>query len=263
MRLSKSLRFVSHMARYFAEAAKIKLTSSNDAERLRKYSQNASKYSKLALANLRIKIDLKYTSEIDFKKRNYLMVSNHMSYLDAVITSSIQPCLFVTSVDMGEKFFIGTFAEMGGSIFIERRNRSRVEGDRSAITKALKEGFNVVIYPEGTSTDGSKVLPFKKSLLTAAAEAGVEILPMAVKYKEINGQSFQPGNCDKVCWYGSMDFLSHIQGVIGLDSCKVEVSFLPPIQTNPNSTRDELADSAFSAVSNSYHGIRTELSTAN
>ncbi len=187
-------------------------------------------------------------------KQNFLIVSNHMSYLDILIMASVQPSVFVTSVDMGEVFFLGSMAEMAGSVFVERRHRERVESDRAAISDALKHGHNVALYPEGTTSDGSQVLPFKKSLLMAAVDARVDILPVALKYKSINGEPFRPGNHGKICWYGSMGFLPHLVSMLSLKSIHAELQFLPPIEVRADSTRDELAVRAHHAVATAYRG---------
>lgn len=199
-------------------------------------------------------LDLKLVGFDEFKRRNknYLIVCNHMSYLDVMLMASVMPCVFVTSVDMGETKFLGTMAEMGGAIFIERRNRERVDADRSTMANALRKGHNVVIYPEGTSTNGSGVLPFKKSLLTAAVEGGVDIQPVVLRYTEINGEPFSEKNRDVVCWYGDMPFVSHLTRVLSLKSWKAELRFLSPIAVHPNSTRDELAEKSHRLIAQTY-----------
>jgi 1-acyl-sn-glycerol-3-phosphate acyltransferase len=145
-------------------------------------------------------------------------------------------------------------AELGGSIFVERRNRSQVDRDLSNMTQALRDGFNVMIYPEGTSTNGLKLLPFKKSLLMAAVEAERDIMPVVLKYVSIDGEPFGPNNCDKVCWYGKMSFVPHFIQLMGLKKIKVRVEFLPPIKVTKDSSRNELAEKCFNAIHTAYFG---------
>lgn len=237
---------------YAGSAAFGKVSIRDRHRRLSFFSKNIAKYTKrvLKLFNFEIVV-LGLDSEL-MTRKNFLLVSNHLSYLDVLILSSIQPCVFVTSLDMKEQFFLGDMAELGGSIFIERRHRGQVSNDVSTMAETLRAGHNVVIYPEGTSTNGEKVQPFKKSLLMSAVEAGVDILPVVVKYIEINGSPFNLENRDRVCWYGDMGFLPHMLGLMKLKKVKVELHFLNPIQVTKDSSRHDLADQCHSSISSIY-----------
>jgi 1-acyl-sn-glycerol-3-phosphate acyltransferase len=81
---------------------------------------------------------------------------------------------------MKETPFLGHLAELGGCLYVERRDRSNINNEMLQIREALQQGFNVVLYPEGTSTNGEQVLPFKKTLMTAAAGTSVPIMPMVL-----------------------------------------------------------------------------------
>lgn len=247
----KGVKLASQMGLYLGEAGLTRLIAPR-SDRLTDLCENASKYARRGLKTINLDVKVSGFDLEKMNRQNFLIVSNHMSYIDMLVMSSIQPCLFVTSVDMGEIPFLGTMAELGGSIFVERRNRDRVEQDRKAIAVALQEGHNVALYPEGTSTDGSKILPFKKSLLMAAVDAHTDILPVALRYTEIDGIPFCPSNCDKVCWYGDMDFLSHILNLVKLQSIRAELIFLEPIRVRTDSTRDELAARSHTAIAAAY-----------
>ena len=173
------------IAAYMAQASLGKVLIRDPHDRLRFFIENISRWGSRALDILNFQIEVVGLEKLDLKNRNYLFVSNHMSYLDVLIFSAKVPSVFVTSVDMGQVFFLGTLAEMGGSIFVERRSRHRVDQDLSNMTNTLRNGFNIVIYPEGTSTDGQKLLPFKKSLLMSAVDSEREIVPVALKYMSV------------------------------------------------------------------------------
>lgn len=250
------------IASYMAQASMGKVLIRDPHDRLRFYIENVSKWCSRALATWNFKIEAIGLEKLDMKNKNYLFVSNHMSYLDVLIFSSKVPSVFVTSVDMGEVFFLGTLAEMGGSIFVERRHRQRVDQDLTSMTETLRHGFNIVIYPEGTSTDGQKVLPFKKSLLMSAVDAEREIVPVALKYVSIDGKPFDKSNADKVCWYGDMTFADHCLGLLKNQSVKVELHFMDPISTALTSANDrirtELAEKAWIAIQEKYFENRPE-----
>ncbi len=190
------------------------------------------------------------------KKENFLVVGNHLSYLDPFVMASILPTLFVTSVDMGETAGLGHVCKIAGCIFVERRNRTTIEKDIAQMTDALKDGLNVTIFPEGTSGDGADLLPFKKSLLMSAVFAGKNILPVTLKYTEIDGEPFNRENHDKICWYGDeMPFGPHFLRLMTVRSLKAELHFLPVIPVTAESTRQDLADKSFTAIRNCYLGL--------
>lgn len=250
------------IAAYMAQASLGKAFIRDPHDRLRFFIENVSKWCSKALATWNFEIEAVGLEKLDMKNRNYLFVSNHMSYLDVLIFSSKVPSVFVTSVDMGEVFFLGSLAEMGGSIFVERRHRQRVDQDLSSMTDTLRNGFNIVIYPEGTSTDGQKILPFKKSLLMSAVEAKKEIVPVALKYVSIDGTPFDKSNADRVCWYGDMTFADHCLGLLKNKSVKVELHFMSPISTEVTSAteriRTELAEKSWHAIQEAYFTDRPQ-----
>ncbi|MCM2282312.1 MAG: 1-acyl-sn-glycerol-3-phosphate acyltransferase [Bdellovibrionaceae bacterium] len=237
---------------YVAQASVGKALIRDEVRRRRFYIENITRYARLALKTMNFEVEaVGYEGKFDGGK-NYLIVSNHMSYIDILCLSSVHSAMFVTSKDMGENLFLGTLAELGGSVFVERRHRAHVERDLTQISTALQQGFDVCLYPEGTSSNGQGVLPFKKSLLMAAVEAGVDILPMTIKYTHINDQEFSSENADQVCWYGDMDFAPHLLGLFGVDSVKARLEFLEPIPVTKDSSRHDLAGQAYRAIVENY-----------
>ena len=230
-----------------------------EVARRKYYLRQTGRYCRAGLKVMGVDVDVVGFDEARFAAANFLFVGNHMSYLDVLIMASRLPSVFVTSVDMGEAPILGDLAELGGSIFVERRDRSRIDRDLSAMTEALQEGFNVVIYPEGTSTDGQRVLPFKKSLLMSAVESGRDIQPFCLRYTEIDGKPFDSDNADRVCWYGTMDFAPHFFALHGLKSVRAELRFLEPIKVTPQSTRGELSESCHRAIDRAYFDGRENL----
>lgn len=239
---------------YAAQASVAKATIKERNDRLRYFTENVSKWAGRALDAMNFELEVIGYDEKRMAEQNFLMIGNHMSYVDILVTSSVEPIVFVTSVDMGETAFLGQMAELGGSIFVERRNRSQIGRDLGVIADTLRSGFNVMIYPEGTSSDGQKLLPFKKSLFMSAVEAETDILPVCLKYVEIDGEPFGPENAHKVCWYGDMTFAPHFLQMLKLKRVKAELHFLEPIKVTKESTRHELAEKAYNAIHAAYFG---------
>jgi len=173
--------------------------------------------------------------------RNYLFVGNHLGILDVIIMASIRPTLFVTSVEMQKTPGLGLLCEMGGCLFVERRNRSNIHQEIDEIREALKQSFSITLYPEGTSTNGEKVLPFKKSLLVAAAGTGVPIKPMVINYRQVNGHPMSHEWRDHVFWYGDQTFPPILWRLLQLRSCVAELEFLDEIEVHSDEQRREVA----------------------
>jgi 1-acyl-sn-glycerol-3-phosphate acyltransferase len=246
------LTTVSLVARYAGKATLGKLRIRDQQKRMKFFSKNVGHYTKKVLDNFNVELKVFGHDPSTFENRNYLFVSNHLSYLDIMVISSVHPCVFVTSVDLGESFFLGQMAELGGSLFVERRHRGQIGRDIGTIADTLRAGHSVVIYPEGTSHNGERVMPFKKALLNAAIDAGVDVVPIVVKYTEIDGKPFSLENRDRICWWGEMQFFPHLLGLLKVKSVKAELHFLEPIRVTKESTRHELAERAHKAISDVY-----------
>lgn len=237
---------------YAARGVIAKKVIRNQNSRLKYFTKNVSKRSREALGRLNFEVQVKGFDAELMANENFLLVCNHMSYLDILVVSSVLPSVFVTSNDLKESGFLGTLAELGGSIFVERRNRSKIEKDLEQMTSTLKDGFNIMIYPEGTSSNGDTILPFKKSLLMSAVFAGKDIVPVCLKYREINGEPFSAANRDHVCWYGDMNFMPHFLQLLKTKKVVVELEFLKVVKTTPESTRDDLAKQCYDQISTAY-----------
>ena len=240
------------MAAYAAEASFGKLRIRGHDKQLRFFTENVGKWCRRCLKAMNVKVVPVGYDPAMFENKNYLLVGNHLSYVDILVLSSVQPSVFVTSVDMGETKFLGPMAELGGSIFVERRSRAHINRDLGVMADTLRAGHNVVIFPEGTSTDGERVHPFKKSLLMSAVAAKKDVLPIVIKYVEIDGKPFSLENRDKICWYGDMGFGPHFMGILKTKSLTAEIHFLEPIHVTESTTRHELAEKAFNQISSVY-----------
>lgn len=207
--------------------------------------------SKRLLNNLNIHVNVHRKDE-DLFERNYFMVCNHMSYFDILILSSVRPAVFVTSVEMERTFFLGDMAKLGGSFFVDRINRRKMKSEVEALVNLLNQGFNVFIFPEGTSTDGSEILPFKKSLFRVPFQAQFPILPICLKYRTIDGKPFSMENCDRVCWHGDMTFAPHFLQLLGVKEVIVDVHYLNPLYPKDFANHGDLALAARESISQVY-----------
>lgn len=171
-----------------------------------------------------------------------LLVSNHLSYLDIVVICSVVPAVFVSKAEVRRWPVFGALAKMGGTIFIRRERRLDVGAVNGEIEKALADGALVVVFPEGTSSDGETVLPFRASLLEPALRGGHEISLACLRYELADGDAKT-----EVCYWGDHSFFPHLLNLLGKKSVRATLRFGKFSRTTDD--RKELAQQLDAAVS--------------
>jgi len=167
-------------------------------------------------------------------RQNYCIIANHLSYLDILFVGALLPIRFVAKQDVLYWPLFGLVAWLRGSIFVDRRiTGARQRPYLDKIILALRQGFNLIVFPEGTTSNGQQILPFKKTIFSGPIKAGVPILPVTIRYATINHEPFSSRNCDLVCWYGSMTFADHFWRVMNLKGFTVEITVHPPVRISP------------------------------
>jgi 1-acyl-sn-glycerol-3-phosphate acyltransferase len=149
-----------------------------------------------------------------------LLVSNHLGYLDILAICAATPAVFVSKADVKHWPVFGRLAKLGGTIFIERERRTHVGTVNSEIDSALADGALVVIFPEGTSTNGENILPFRSSLLEPALRGGVEISIAWIHYELSDGDAKQ-----EACYWGDHSFFPHLLNLLGKKSVHATICF--------------------------------------
>jgi len=152
-----------------------------------------------------------------------LVVANHLSYLDICILSAIMPCCFVSKLEVNRWPFFGKAARVGGTIFLDPSSRASANVVADIIGERLTDSVPVLLFPEGTSTDGLQVLPFHGRLMNPATELGAPITAAAIRY--IPGGDIQER---ELCWFGDDGFLPHLWRVLGVTGISANVRFGQP-----------------------------------
>ncbi|MFQ5787269.1 MAG: lysophospholipid acyltransferase family protein [Thermodesulfobacteriota bacterium] len=225
----------------------------NEKRKLIFLSKYASFYMKFMLASFGVKPSYKNIENLSKNEANYLIVSNHLSYLDIFIIFSFIPSVFIANSELNEQFLLGTVTRYAGGVFIERRDRTHLSKEIEKVTNLLKEGFNVVLFPEATTSSGESVLPFKNPFLTCAIKANVDIVPVCIKYRKIDGEDVNSINRDLIYFYGDAKFFEHAFRLLSHTIVNVDMIELQKINVKPEHTRKELSNLAYDIINSAYH----------
>jgi 1-acyl-sn-glycerol-3-phosphate acyltransferase len=151
-----------------------------------------------------------------------VLVSNHVSYLDVVVFAARHPMLFVAKKEVRSWPVIGWVAACAGTIFIDRSRRADVTRVSALMTDAIAQGVQVCIFPEGTSSDGSRVLPFRTSLLEPVVAGAWPVTAAWVGYALEDGRAET-----QVCYWGEMKFTTHFLRLLGVRRIFGSVAYAP------------------------------------
>lgn len=180
-----------------------------------------------------------------------LIVSNHLSYIDIFVISSRLPVVFVAKHEVKDWPWGGLIADCGGTIYILRGRATDLSRVREEICAAVDCGVPAVLFLEGTTTDGTHVLPFHPGLLQPAVENKWKVVPCAVNYRVA-----ETGTPDGVSWHGDMTFLPHLFKFLRYSSTEVIIHFSPPMVDD---NRKRLATHLHKEVSRLVMESREEL----
>jgi len=152
--------------------------------------------------------------------QNGLLVSNHLSYLDILVFSAVGPCVFVAKREVRSLPGIGWIATLCGTIYIDRSRRSDTHSIKPQMAATLADGARLVLFPEGTSSDGRQVLPFRSSLLQPAVEDRTPVTAACIAYEMDDGDP-----AVDVCYYGDMVMGPHATKLFGKNGVTAIVRF--------------------------------------
>jgi len=174
-----------------------------------------------------------------------LVVSNHLSYLDIVTHGSVLPVRYSPKSDIAKWPILGWYIGLSRPIWTNRISRLASKKTLAEFAQTIKHGMYLIIYPEGTSTDGKNgILPFKSTSFEAAIEGNMPIFPVLTSYKQSPGEP-------TVCWYGDMTLLPHVWQLLKFPSIEAELRFLPPVFPSGR-PRKELASFVHGVMAGEY-----------
>lgn len=176
-----------------------------------------------------------------------LIVANHASWLDISVLGALAPLSFVAKSEVGAWPLFGTLARLQRTVFVDRQKKAATGAASAAVGRRLAAGDVMVLFAEGTTSDGGRVLPFRSALLGAARAAlgdehdAVVVQPLTVVYTHRHGLPIGKAGRPFVAWYGDMELFPHLAGILAGGPIDVAVTFGEPVAFTPESNRKLVA----------------------
>lgn len=253
MRLLKLAAFLSLWVVFFALVAIVHLWVSvlglpNRWKIISRLNRNYTLLLRLIL-NIRVTVT---GDEGQLERGGYVIIANHVGYVDGIVLGSIFPILFVSKREVKSWPIVGQWNVLCGTIFINRQRKVQVASLIRQMTRKLKQEANLLLFPEGTSTNGEEMLPFQTVPFAAPLRNRSIIVPVTVTYKTIDDQPVTTANRDSVYWYGDMEFVTHFWDLLALRGIEVLVTIQPKIEcfrySDNSAGRKKLAEECYNRV---------------
>ena len=185
-----------------------------------------------------------------------LILSNHVSWLDICVVGALAPVVFVAKSEVAGWPLFGWLAKLQRTIFIDRKARHRTGAATREIAGRLLGGDAVVLFAEGTSSDGMRVLPFRSALVGAvhhalgnsAHHSHVTVQPMSLAYVGFGGLPIGRATRDRVAWYGDADLVPHLLQLLSSGAVDVTVSWGEAIAYDMSADRKAIARASEQSV---------------
>jgi len=175
-----------------------------------------------------------------------LVLANHVSWLDIIVLGSLRPLSFVAKSEIAGWPVIGTLARLQRTVFIDRARRADTANVNAAVAERLAGGDLIVLFAEGTTGDGTRLMPFRSSLVGAAraalsSEGGgpdrIRLQPLAITYPRRNGLPVGRAERPEIAWYGDMDLAPHLAAFFAGGPLDIHVAWGAPIAFEASTNR--------------------------
>lgn len=256
------LSFGAVVGVYLVSGAFLGVVVRNPIRRRRLQAWGIAFAARATLRILDIHLRVHGLEQVADRSKPIFLVCNHTGFMDVVMVSSFWTSNFVTSVEVQTSGLLGLITKLGGCLFVERRNRSRLQEEKQEIAQVISRGLPVFVFPEGTSSNGDGVLPFKAALFDCAIYAKVPVQPVVVCYSQINGVKPDRELQDHAYYYGDMSFFPQLKRMFSLRAVIVDVVLLPQIPTDgleaDGTGRKELANLSHARISETYASLKKQ-----
>ena len=181
--------------------------------------------------------------------RPLLIAANHISWTDVMVLGSLADVHFIAKSELASWPVLGTLARLQRTVFVEREARRKSGEQAGTIAERLSRGDPMVLFAEGTTSDGDRVMPFKSTLFAAAAmalkaEGGageIAVQPVAIAYTRLQGMPMGRLHRSHAAWIGDQSLLPHLRGLLREGAVDVEVHFGAPVAFRASENRKQVA----------------------
>ena len=183
-----------------------------------------------------------------------MIVGNHQGYLDIVAHASIFRIRFAPKKEIRSWPFLGFMISLNRPVWIDRKSRQKSKETAEEMVATMQNGIAMLVYPEGTSTDGQHgLLPFKSTPFEAAAELSLPIQPTLLFYEGV------PKQTEPLAWYGDQKLLPHVWRILGLKEIRMRVYVLPVVYPKSGENRKELALRVHDLMEKEYWRVKDDV----
>ena len=178
------------------------------------------------------------------------LVSNHISWMDIVVLGQLVPLSFIAKSEVAAWPLFGTLARLQRTIFVDRQKRSNTGRVNEEISARLMQGETILLFGEGTSSDGNRILPFRTSLFGAVTNLAnrnadnhnrIYLQPVAIAYQKLHGLPLGWQHKHRIAWFGDMDLLPHLWAALREGAWDVDISFGEPMKVDETQDRKKIA----------------------
>ncbi|MCS6985917.1 MAG: 1-acyl-sn-glycerol-3-phosphate acyltransferase [Sphingomonadaceae bacterium] len=187
-----------------------------------------------------------------------LYVANHLSWLDIPVLGSKLQAVFVAKHEVGQMPFVRTLANLAGTIYVDRQRRSLAPRQAETVASHLARGGNVILFPEGTSNDGLRILPFKPTLfagLDGALGRRVRVQPVSIAYTEVNAMPLTRNRQLEIAWIGDMALAPHALALSRMGRIRARILCHEPVRPADFPDRKALARHCRQVVEAGYRRL--------
>ncbi|MDB2668301.1 1-acyl-sn-glycerol-3-phosphate acyltransferase [Alphaproteobacteria bacterium] len=180
-----------------------------------------------------------------------LFVCNHLSWFDIVVIGSLLPVSFVAKKEIRSWPLFGLLAQLQRTVFVDRRPGRHTVKTSNQLSRRLAAQERLVLFPEGTSTDGMRVLPFKSSLFASVERqenVSIKVQPMSMAFSEVHNIAMGRRQRLAYAWVGDVAFLPHLLFIFGTPPLTIDIVFHPPLAAEDMVDRKAMARASEQAV---------------
>lgn len=199
-------------------------------------------------------------------ERPCLFISNHASYIDVFVMGALLPLRYTPKKDAESWPLISNLINLTNPLYIDRANRTAIRQQQQDLQDALADGDNILLFPEGTTSDGNEVLPFKSALFSVAemtpGGSPVTVQPFTIAYTGLNGEPLKDSERLLFAWYGETALIPHLLRLLTIKRSCISVMFHPPTSIAAFRSRKALCEHCEDVVREGFEELIADAGTS-